>query len=102
MRCAATRRSDRLDGDHLEGMHVAVLVADRDVFAGPEGVSAEPVARLVVVLGRVIVIEHPPRVLAARGMNQATDLVGFATPKPADPAVVPVLAPQLQIDVPGG
>src|SRR5262249_472575 len=82
-------------------MHLAVLVTDRHVFAGSEGVSAEAVAALVVVLRPVVVVEPPTRVRAARGMNQAADLVGLAVPEAADPAMVPVLAPQLQIDMAG-
>src|SRR3974377_1512709 len=45
-------------GDH-KGVQRAVLVADRDILAGSENVVAEAVSGLVVILGFLVVIEHP-------------------------------------------
>ena len=46
-------------------MHLAVLVADRDVFAVAEDVVAEAIAGFIVVLRGLVVIEDPARVLGA-------------------------------------
>src|SRR6185312_1374557 len=82
----------RLDGGHLVGMHLAVLAADRDVFAGPEGVGAEAVAALVVLLGGLVVIEHPAGVLRpARLVHEHADLVRLPGPEAADAAMGAVL-----------
>src|SRR5262249_40971918 len=43
----------RLDRDHLEGVHVAVFAADRDVFAVAKRVVAEAIPGLVVLLRRL-------------------------------------------------
>src|SRR5260370_35377737 len=92
-----------LDRDHLERMHLAVLVADRDVFAGPEGMGAEAVAGFVVLLGNVLVIEHPAGVAGTpRAGHQTPHLVRLALPEPPHAAMVAVLSPELHIDMPVG
>src|SRR5262249_56994194 len=53
----------RLDRRHLEGVHVAVFAADRDIFAVAKRVVAEAIAGLVVVLRGLVIGEHPARVL---------------------------------------
>src|SRR5215510_482704 len=96
------KRSGRgLDRGDLERVHVAVLVADRDIFAGPERMRAEPVAGLVVVLRGLVVVEDPAGVLpTARLVHQHADLVRLASPEPPHPTMRPVLAPQLDVDMP--
>src|SRR5215470_19614912 len=105
MRCMARvkKRSGRgLDRGDLERVHVAVLVADRDILAGPEGMRAEPVAGLVVVLRGLVVVEDPAGMLpTARLVDQEANLVRIAVPEPPHPAMRPMLAPQLDIDMPG-
>src|SRR5262245_41225405 len=60
------------------------------------------VAGLVVLLGRVVIVEHPATVLlAARLVHQATDLVLLALPEAPHAAVLPIAPPQLRIDVSG-
>ncbi len=81
-------------------MHLAVLVADRDIFADPEGMAAEAVAGFVVVLGGVVIVENPARVLGAAGLvNELTELVVLAAPEPPHAAIGPVLAPEFDIDM---
>src|SRR5438552_19021589 len=92
-----------LDGHDLERVHLPVLVADRDVFAGPEGMRAEAIAGLVVLLGNALVIERPAGVAGApRAVHQASYLVRLAFPETTYAAMVAVLSPQLHIDVPAG
>src|SRR5262249_21321095 len=97
----AARDSSRgLDRDNLEGVQLAVLVADRDVFAWPESMRTEPIARFIVLLGDALVIEHPARVAgAARAVHQMSELVRLALPEAPHAAVVAVLAPQIDVDV---
>src|ERR1043166_2809637 len=92
----------RLGRDDLERVHLTVLVADRDIFARHEAVTGEPIARLVVLLGGLVVIEHPARVLLAAGfVHQLAELL-LVAPEPADAAMLAVLAPQLGTDAPVG
>src|SRR5260370_20450730 len=92
-----------LDRDHMERMHLPVFVADRDVFAGPEGMGAEAIAGFVVLLGNVLVIEHPAGVAGTpRAVHQTPHLVRLALPEATHAAMVAVLSPELHIDMPVG
>src|SRR5665647_449762 len=81
----ARRRSGRrFDRHHQVSVHLAVIVADRNIFARTEHMGAEAVAALVVVLGGLVIVEHPARMLwAARLVHQEADLVVGAFPEPA-------------------
>jgi hypothetical protein len=84
-------------------MHFAVLSADRDVFAWAKGMCAEPVARLVVLLGGRIIVEDPAGMLrAARLVDEAADFVVLAGPEPPYAAMLAVCAPLLDVDMAGG
>src|SRR5262249_37179531 len=68
--------------DHLEGVHVAVFAADRDIFAVAKCVVAEAIAGLVVVLRGLVVVEHPARVLGTAGLvDEAAEFVVLAIPE---------------------
>ncbi len=68
--------SSRLNRNHLEGMHFAILVADRHILADVEGVAAEPVTGLVVLVGGIVVVEDLPRNLGAAGfVDQLADFL---------------------------
>src|SRR5450755_4519287 len=101
MRGMGHRRSGRrLDRGHLVGMRLAVLVADRDIFARAERMGAEAVAALVVVDPGWIVVEDPARMLgSARLMHQKADLVVLAFPKPAHAAMLAIALPELHVDM---
>src|SRR5262249_33489935 len=72
----------RLDRDHLEGVHVAVFAADRDIFAVAKCVVAEAIAGLVVVLRGLVVVEHLARVLGTAGLvDEAAEFVVLAIPE---------------------
>ena len=89
-----------LDRRDLKGMQLALVAADRDVFAGREGMPAEPISRFVVVGAAVIVVEHPARMLGAAGpVHQPSDLLVLALPESANSAVVPVFVPQMRVDM---
>jgi hypothetical protein len=51
-------------------VQLARIVADRDIFAGRKGMCAEPIARLVVIFGRIVVIENPLRMLRTARLVQ--------------------------------
>src|SRR5262245_16567448 len=90
----------RLDRRHLEGVHVAVFAADRDIFAVAKRVVAEAIAGLVVVLRGLVIVEHPARVLGAAGLvDQAAELVVIAIPESTHAAMLAVFPPKLHIDV---
>src|SRR2546425_70901 len=92
-----------LDRDHLKRVHLAILAADRNIFARTKGVVAEAIAGLVVVIRRFVIIEHPARVLCpARPVHQPPELVVLASPEPAHAAMLAVFAPKLGIDMPVG
>src|ERR1700674_1427011 len=92
-----------LDRNDLERVHLPLFIADRDVFAGDESMRAEAVAGFVVLLGNVLVIEHPAGVAGTpRAMHQTPHLVRLAPPEATHAAMVAVLAPQLRIDMPVG
>jgi len=56
-----------LDRDHLKGMHLAFVIANRDIFARPENMRAETVTALVIGIRSLVVVEHPaPVLLTAR------------------------------------
>jgi hypothetical protein len=95
------RQHDWIDGDNKKRVRVAVLSADRDVFARQKRVCAEFVAGLIVVILVGIVVENPACVLgAAKLVDDTADLVLLAGPKPPNPAVFPILLPENRIDVP--
>src|SRR6516164_9021355 len=82
----------RLDRDHLEGVHVAVFAADRDIFAVAKCVVAEAIAGLVVV-------EHPARVLGTAGLvDEAAEFVVLAIPESTHAAMFAVFPPKVDID----
>src|SRR5262245_51257621 len=100
---ATTLSCRRLDRRHLEGVHVAVVTADRDIFAVAKRVIAEAIAGLVVVLGGLVIVEHPARMLGAAGLvDQAAELVVIAIPESAHTAMLAVFPPKLHIDVSSG
>src|ERR1035437_2941934 len=95
------RRSARpLDRDHLVGMGLAVLVADRDIFPRAERMGSEAVAALVVVGPGWVVVEYPARMLgSARLVHQKADLVVLAFPEPAHAAMLVVASPARHVDM---
>src|SRR5262252_3328320 len=89
----------RLDRDHLEGVHVAVFAADRDIFAVAKRVVAEAIAGLVVVLRGLVVVEHPARVLGTAGLvDEAAEFVVLAIPESTHAAMFAVFPPKVDID----
>src|SRR5665213_976129 len=81
-------------------MRLAVLVANRDIFARAERMGAEAVAALIVILRGLVVVEYPARVLgSARPVHQKSDFVVFAFPEPAHPAMFAVALPKLGVDM---
>src|SRR5882672_4519078 len=95
----ATSSRRGLDRNHLERVHVAVLVADRDVFARHESMAREPVACLVVLVCALVIIEDPaPVLVAARLVHQLADLLLLVAPEPAHAAMLAMRAPQGRID----
>src|SRR5262245_27002584 len=89
----------RLDRDHLEGVHVAVFAADRDIFAVAKRVVAEAIAGLVVVLRGLVVVEHPARVLgAAELVDEAAEFVVLTIPESTHAAMLAVFPPKVDID----
>src|ERR1035438_10365253 len=100
MRGRIRRSGRRLDCDHLVGMHLAVLVADRDIFARAERMGAEAVAALVVVDPGWIVVEDPARMLGSAWLvHQKADLVVLAFPEPAHAAMLAIALPELHVDM---
>src|SRR5262249_17464392 len=98
-----TRSRRRLDRDHLEGVHVAVFTADRDIFAVAKGVVAEAIAGLVVVLRGLVIVEYPARVLGAAGLvDETPELVVLVIPESTYAAMFAVFPPKLGIDVSSG
>src|SRR5664279_6513693 len=94
------RSGRRLDCDHLIGMGLAVLVADRDIFARAERMGAEAIAALVVVDPGWVVVEDPARMLGAtRLVHQKADLVVLAFPEPAHAAMLALALPELHVDM---
>src|ERR1043166_3129460 len=82
-----------------EGM-LGVLIADRHVLAGHEGMRPEAVPGLVIVQPRVVIVEYPPRMLVtARLVHETADLVCLALPKSPHVAVVSMRFPRRDIDV---
>src|SRR4051812_31959087 len=80
-------------------MHLAVLVADRDIFARPEGMAAEAIAGFVVLVGAVVVIEHPARMLVAAGLvHQLAELL-LVVPEAPHAAMLPMRPPQARVDM---
>src|SRR5690606_20063611 len=62
--------------------------------------GAEAIAGLVVVVAAFVIIEDPARALAAaRLVDQVAELVGFTLPEPPNPAFIPMLLPQIDIDM---
>src|SRR5215471_8680274 len=89
----------RLDRRHLEGVHVAVFAADRDIFAVAKCVVAEAIAGLVVVLRGLVVVEHPARVLGTAGLvDEAAEFVVLAIPESTHAAMFAVFPPKADID----
>src|SRR5690606_32351179 len=62
---------DRPDEHHLEGVQLAVVLADRDVFTGDELFLRQPEAGFVVVGRGVVIVEAPA---AARTTDHASTL----------------------------
>src|SRR5262249_31452983 len=92
----------RLHRNDLERVHVAILVADRHVLAGHEGVGGEAVARLVILLRGLVIVEPPARMLVAAGLvHQLADFL-VVPPEPAHATVFAVLSPQARIDMVAG
>src|SRR6185437_8996065 len=90
----------RLDRDHPERVQLAAFIGDRDIFAGCKLMSAEAIARLVVIIPLRIVVEHPPGMLGAAGlMDQASGLVLLALPESANATLVAMGLPSHGIDM---
>ncbi len=81
------------DGDDAVGVHVAMLVADRNVFAEHELLAAEMVGVLVVALCVLIVVEIPGAAGLAR---EPPDHVVLALAEAVDAAMLLVLPPKLR------
>src|SRR5262245_41943314 len=81
-------------------MHLASLVADRDIFTRSKCMRAKTVAAFIVGIRSLVVVEHPaPMFGAARPMNQKAVLIGFASPESPDAADVAMLLPQHDVDM---
>lgn len=96
----------RPDRDHLEGVHLPVVLADRDIFSRREDFVLQPEAVLVVGIGAFIVVERPlsagaaqdPAVLLIFAGTKATDATGMMDVRPGL-AVDPAIRQQRQIEV---
>src|SRR3974377_1986161 len=90
----------RFHRNHPVGMHLAILAANRDVFAGVKDVRAEAITALVVFLDGLVVVENPARMLrAARLVHQEPNLVLLPFPKAAHTAMLAVSAPERLVDM---
>src|SRR6516165_10021690 len=97
----APRLRGRFNGHDLQGMGFTLMTADWNILAGCEGVHAEAVSGLVVVRCVGVVVEHPSRVLhPAQLVRESPDFFVRAAPKPAHPAMLPILLPKMRIDMP--
>src|SRR6516162_1449364 len=97
----APRLRGRFNGHDLQGMGFTLMTADWNILAGCEGVHAEAVSGLVVVRRVRVVVEHPSRVLhPARLVGESPHFFVCAVPKPAHPAMLPVLLPKMRVDMP--
>jgi hypothetical protein len=97
--CAKLLLGRLLDIDDAERVS-ATLVAQGDIFAGCKGVAIEPVTLLVVIGGVYIIVDEPGcPALPSRGMHQSADLVGLASPEPADCALVALASPRDLIEM---
>src|SRR4029078_361086 len=76
------RRFHRHD---LEGVTMPVLVTDRPVFSGSEGVGCKADPRLLVLVVGIAIVKNPPGMLgAARSVNNIADFIRFALPEATD------------------
>src|SRR5215212_8155385 len=90
---------DRLHLRDLERVQLAVLIPERDVFAGLEPVRAEPVAGFVVVARVLVVVDQPCRApCAARAVHEAAVEVGLPGPESPHAALGALAAPLLRVE----
>jgi len=83
--CQSRSWFDRFDA---EGVRL-ILVPDCHIFTRHKHVRTKTVSSLVIINSAGIVVEHPAGVLlSAWLMDDLADLVVFALPEAADPAVV--------------
>lgn len=80
-------------------MHLAGVVADRDIFARHERMGTEPIAGFVVIFGGIVIIENPLRMFRPARFVQQMPGLFLATPEPAHAAIVAMLAPERRIDM---
>jgi len=89
-----------LNRDHLKSMHLAFVIANRDIFTRPENVRAETVTAFVISIGGLVVVEHPASVLLTAGLvDKQAVFILLTFPKSSDTAMIPVLLPDLGIDM---
>ena len=89
-----------LNRDHLKGMHLAFFIANRDILTRPENVRAETVTALVIGIRSLVIVEHPaPVLLTARLVDKKAVLILLTFPKSSDAAMIPVLFPELDVDM---
>jgi hypothetical protein len=87
---------DRYD---TKGMRL-ILVADCHILAWCKNMRSKAVSGLVIVDPVAIVVEHPAGVfLTARFVDDPADLIVFALPEPADPAMVAMRLPKRCVDM---
>jgi len=87
-----------LNRDDLKGMQLAF--ANRDIFTRPENVRAETITALVIGIRSLVVVEHPATVLlTARLVDKEAVFVLLTFPKSSDTAMIPVLFPDLGVDM---
>ena len=73
-------------------MHLAGVVADRDIFARHERMGAKPIAGFVVIFGGIVIIENPLRMFRPARFVQQMPGLFLATPEPAHAAIVAACA----------
>src|SRR5262249_9660556 len=85
---------------YLVSVHLALFVANRNIFARTEDVSAKAVTAFVVIFRSLIVIEHPSAVLrSARPVQQEAVLIILTFRKSSHAAKIAMPFPRGDIDM---
>src|SRR5215471_14348045 len=90
-----------LNGNDLERVHVAVLVADGDILSRTERMRTETIPGLIVLHGAAVVVEYPARVLGSARLVHQVSMFLLAVPKPPHTAVFTMLVPLCRVDMSG-
>jgi len=81
-------------------MHLALFVANRNVFARLENMRAEAITTFVIGIRGLVVVEHPASVLrSARPVDEEAVFIRLAFPKSSYAAMIAMLLPELGIDM---